>query len=193
LNIVDWNARYVIGDTPWEKGGPAPPLAEYLDSNEVKGRVLVPGCGLGHDVRLLARADCTPIGFDLSQCALNQAQSFPKVGKEKYVLGNYFEPPDNYLEAFDWIFEHTFFCAFDPSLRRDYVTRTHSLLKTRCYFLAVFFVEIEDPEGPPFPVSTKEIDQLFGDRFETVKAWVPTRAYEGRELLEEMRVMRKLS
>ena len=136
---MDWNARYLIGDTPWEKGGPAPPLVEYLDSNEVKGRVLVPGGGLGHDVRLLARPDCTPIGFDLSQCALDQAQSFPKVGKERYVLGDYFEPPANYLEAFDWIFEHTFFCALDPSLRRDYVSRTHSLLKTRCYFLAIFF------------------------------------------------------
>ena len=190
---MDWNARYLAGDTPWEKGASAPPLIEYLESNEVTGKVLVPGCGLGHDVRLLARSDCIPIGFDLSRYALDQARSVPKVGNEKYVLGNYFEPPADYVEAFDWVFEHTFFCAIDPSLRRDYVLRTHSLLKAQGYFLAIFYVRIEDPEGPPFPVSTKEIDRLFGDRFETVKVWVPTRAYEGREFREEMRVMRKLS
>ncbi len=192
LNNLDWNARYLAGDTPWEKGAPAPPLAQFLESNQVSGKVLVPGCGLGHDVRLLAQPECTPIGFDLSSSALDQARSIPKIGKEEYLLGDYFDPPASFREAFDWVFEHTFFCAIDPSLRRDYVLRTHSALKYNGALLAIFFVKIDDPEGPPFPVSTEEIDRLFGDRFETVNRWIPTRAYEGRESREEMRVMRRL-
>ena len=54
---MDWEERYESGDTPWEKGAPAPPLLEWLDSRgSIRGDVLVPGCGSGYDVRAIAAA-----------------------------------------------------------------------------------------------------------------------------------------
>jgi hypothetical protein len=56
---IDWEERWRSKDTPWEKGYAAPPLTEYLEEGgeELRNarRVLVPGCGSGHDVRELAR------------------------------------------------------------------------------------------------------------------------------------------
>jgi hypothetical protein len=52
---MDWEQRYETGDTPWEKGAPAPPLLEWLESRgSIRGDILVPGCGSGHDVRAIA-------------------------------------------------------------------------------------------------------------------------------------------
>ncbi|MFN5868275.1 MAG: thiopurine S-methyltransferase, partial [Akkermansiaceae bacterium] len=51
--MTDWNQRYELGDTPWEKGHAAPPLLELLEKMDPsiwgEGAVLVPGCGTGHD------------------------------------------------------------------------------------------------------------------------------------------------
>jgi methyl halide transferase len=52
----DWESAYVLGETPWDKGFASPPLSWFLQLGQwlPAGRVLVPGCGRGHDVRLLA-------------------------------------------------------------------------------------------------------------------------------------------
>ena len=46
---MDWNLRYEEGDTPWDKGGAHPVLADMLSRRPFSGRVLVPGCGRGHE------------------------------------------------------------------------------------------------------------------------------------------------
>jgi methyl halide transferase len=76
--VTDWNERYVLGDTPWEKGAPAPPLLSWMARyGPLNGDVLVPGCGLGHDVRAIAKAspDARVVGLDLAPEALVQAKS----------------------------------------------------------------------------------------------------------------------
>ena len=52
--MKDWDKAYQEGETPWDKGYASPAIAEWLQKNSLEGGVLVPGCGLGHDVRLLA-------------------------------------------------------------------------------------------------------------------------------------------
>ena len=71
--MTDWNERHVLGDTPWEKGAPAPPLLSWMARyGPMTGDVLVPGCGLGHDVREIAKAspDARVVGLDLAPEAL---------------------------------------------------------------------------------------------------------------------------
>ena len=54
--VMDWNRRYEENDTPWDKGEAHPVLRDMLARDALSGRVLVPGCGAGHDVRELAAA-----------------------------------------------------------------------------------------------------------------------------------------
>jgi hypothetical protein len=60
----------------------------------------------------------------------------------------------------------------------------------------VFFITPYDPgeeeAGPPFGVSTSELDEWFGPWFERIEAWVPESAYPGREGREWLAVFRKL-
>ena len=49
-----WQEKYEQGETPWDKGEPSPGLVDFLADHNLNGRILVPGCGSGHDVRAIA-------------------------------------------------------------------------------------------------------------------------------------------
>ena len=71
--VMDWNRRYEENDTPWDKGEAHPVLRDMLAHDALSGRVLVPGCGSGHDVRELARHGLEVVGLDVAPLALERA------------------------------------------------------------------------------------------------------------------------
>tara|TARA_R110002096_G_scaffold173997_2_gene349550 strand:- start:2867 stop:3484 length:618 start_codon:yes stop_codon:yes gene_type:complete len=197
--MTDWEKLYVEGMTPWEKGEPAPALLQFLAETPLTGRILVPGCGLGHDVRAIAAAspNAEVIGLDVSPSALAQATKIPKVREESYLLGDLFQLPPEMIGSFDWIWEHTCFCAIAPSRRDEYVTAVAGALKPSGQFLGVFFLNPYDEEHrpednhPPFGATLAELESRFSPRFEIRQSWEPTEAYKGREHCEWMLQMQK--
>ena len=83
---------------------------------------------------------------------------------------------------FDWLFEHTLFCAIDPSRRDDYVKAVLRWLKPGGQFLAIHYM-IRDEQGPPFGVTQEELMERFLPHFELKQGWVP-RSYANRTGLE---------
>lgn len=190
LSDDDWSEKYRKGETPWDKGYGAPPLREALKRFSVKGRVLVPGCGLGHDVRLLATQGAEVVGLDISTVAIEMARQIEPACGETYEVGNFLTGRVE-RDSFDLVFEHTCFCAIFPEEREAYVRAVHRVLRPGGRFLAIFFTNIDSPEGPPFPVTADQVNALFGDSFELVDKWIPTEAYPEREGREEMWLLRK--
>lgn len=191
---TDWEAQYQKGETPWEKGAPSPGLVDFLATERIAGRVLVPGCGLGHDVRALTAQGAEAVGLDIAPSAVEAARRVPPVANERFELGNLFDLPPEMRGAFDWVWEHTCFCAIDPSMRVAYVEAVHGALKPGGHLLAVFYLDPGNTtpgEGPPFEVSVAELDRLFLQRFELIREWLPAKAYPGREGREWMRVLRR--
>jgi methyl halide transferase len=198
---MKWDELYQSGDTPWEKGAPAPPLLEWLRTRgALEGEVLVPGCGFGHDVRAIAAASprSTVIGIDISATALKEALGFSSVGREVFQSADIFALPQSLQRRFDWVFEHTCFCAIRPERRHDYLQMAVSALKPEGQLLAVFFLNPWDPEdeipeggGPPFGVTKEELDVLFSPHFNVIEELKPKAAYPGREGREIVRLLRK--
>lgn len=199
--MTDWEERYRSGDTPWEKGTAAPPLLELL---EVKppgiwndGPVLVPGCGSGHDVRALAACGLPVIGLDLAEGAVRLAGGHAPVADEVYETGDFLSPSWTAGRRFGAIWEHTCFCAIDPGRRADYARSAAEVLEPGGMLAGVFFLTPYDPgepeEGPPFGATVEEIDGYFGKWFERVDAWVPQRAYPGRQGREWLALFRRNS
>lgn len=189
---ADWEGRYQQNDTPWNKGFAAPPLVEWMESHKFTGKVLVPGCGTGYDVREIARSGAFVIGLDLAPSAINFADTQPRIGTERYRLANFLELPPELVGAFDYVFEHTLFCAIDPALRATYVRSAAAALAPGGQLVAIFYLDVgeRDQDGPPFGTTREELDELFGPAFKTIEEYVPARAYEGREGCELLRVMR---
>jgi len=189
----NWEQAYAKGDTPWDKGRAAPPIEEFLARRTVTGEVLVPGCGSGHDVRLLAGRGADVIGLDLAPGALEKARRFPPVGTERYALGDFLALDEAFVGRFDWVVEHTCLCAIDPAARPAYARSVRRALKPEGNYLAVFFREVPDfdGEGPPWPISGAEIEGRFGADFELVERFVPRRTYPSRPVgCEELCWMR---
>jgi SAM-dependent methyltransferase len=194
---TDWENCYREGTTPWDKGAPAPPLLEYLESQEVSGRILVPGCGFGHDVRSLAAASAGAevIGLDISAKAIETAEEFERAGSERYVFGDLFQLPEELRGTFDFVFEHTCLSGLPPALRPDYVEAFHTALKPGGRVLAIFFLEPwdpgETPQPPPYGITRDELDEMFAGRFSLEREWQPNKHYPGREGREVMRILTK--
>ena len=189
---VDWEARYRAGDTPWDEGFAAPPLTDFLARHPVSGRVLVPGCGPGHDVRALALQGAEVTGLDLSETALRIARGFAPAGEERYEQGNLFTLPQEWSERFDWVVEHTCFCAIPPASRAEYVGAIGCILKPGGLYLGIFYLNPSQPQGPPHGVTVDEISRLFDPSMELLEEWVPRRSFEGREGRELCQLRRKI-
>lgn len=160
-----WNERYRVADTGWDIGGPSLPLTTYIDQlTDKNSRILIPGCGNGYEVEYLLNAGYKQITVidiapDLTKALRTRFQQW--VGKELQIrTGNFFE----LMGEFDLILEQTFFCALDPSLRPDYVSKMASLLSAEGKLVGVLFNRSFEG-GPPFGGSKMEYDTLFKKEF----------------------------
>jgi SAM-dependent methyltransferase len=171
---------------PWEKGAPSPGLVDFLAANPnlKRGTVCVPGCGFGHDVREFAKHGFDVSGFDFAPSAVQGAKEKNAAAglSARFFLSNFLraEPP----QQFDWVFEHTLFCAIHPAERDDYVRAVLRWLKPGGNYLAVNYF-LCDPDGPPFPTTREEQLQRFSPHFERLADWTP-RSYPNREGRERM-------
>jgi methyl halide transferase len=186
MSSQDWEARYQTKDMPWEKGEPSPGLVDFLAANPQvpKGTVCIPGCGTGHDVRAWAAAGFKASGFDIAPSAIRLSRERTEAAglSAEFVQGNFLHDDPPFL--FDWIFEHTLFCAIDLAERDNYVRAVSRWLKPGGQYLAVNYL-IPDKDGPPFGTTRDEQWQRFSTNFKLLKEWVP-RSYPNRTGLELM-------
>jgi SAM-dependent methyltransferase len=201
-NEVDpkfWAGRYQSGQTTWDHGEASPGLVDFLKEQVGAqhaaplrpGTVLVPGCGRGHDARVLAKAGFDVTAIDVVPQAVEEARRLAAVdvGAQhaaplRFEQGDFFDLPPALRGPYDWLFEHTFFCAIDPSLRDRYVETVSGLLKPGGYLLGVFY-HIQPESGPPFGTTREELIERSTPRFSLQYECVP-RSYpsrEGKELL----------
>jgi len=194
--MTDWESCYLEGNTPWDKGQPAPVLAELLKTRPdlFKGRILVPGCGLGHDARLLATYGCQVTGFDIAPTAVAKARAIDTTGTVTFVQADLFDLPADLRGCFDIVWEHTCLSAMPPELRPQYAAGMTSALKPDGRIIGVFYMNPDmDPgeTGPPFGLSLDELIAMWNAAgMVPEEHWVPEVAYEGREGRERFMMLK---
>lgn len=164
-----WEQRYQVKSDKWDLGQAAPPLINLLESSALTiGKVAVIGCGRGHDALLFAKYGFDVTGFDFSKTAIADAttQANEMGLTAQFLQRDIFELDREFLSEFDYVVEHTCFCAIAPSQREDYVKLVHSILKPQGELIALFWAH-NRTGGPPFGSSLGEIDKLFSPRFIT--------------------------
>lgn len=186
MNETDWESKYRAGETPWNKGAPSPGLVDFLHHHPevLRGRVAVPGCGFGHDAVAWAAAGVRATGLDLAESAVRLAREQAPSG-----LPVSFEQADflsgSPSRRFDWLFEHTLFCAINPRRRDEYVEAVRRWLPRGGQYLAVNYFLPPGEDGPPFGCDRAEIHRRFSPHFDLLGEWIP-RSYPNRIGLERM-------
>lgn len=185
-----WENLYVQGEDGWELREPAPGLVAWLDGGGRLGppgaRVAVPGCGRGHDARLLARHGYRVDGFDFAAPAVMEARTLAaREGVEaSFELRDVFTLAADHGEAFDGVWEYTCFCAIDPARRADYVEVVRAILKPGGTLLGCFYPLREGGDGPPYPVALAEVERLLAPGFRVEESRAPAASVERRHGLE---------
>jgi cyclopropane fatty-acyl-phospholipid synthase-like methyltransferase len=175
-----WEGLYRDKQDGWDLGRAAPPLERFVAAHRalVDGkRVLVVGCGRGHDARMLVRAGGHVTAIDFAQDAVDEARRIAQA--EGVALdvqqADLFELRGQY----DLVVEHTCFCAIDPTRRAEYVDTVARLVAPGGALLALFYAHNREG-GPPFGTTDAELDQLFLTKFSVEHRETPPDSLERR-------------
>lgn len=144
-----WEMRYQAAFTPWDAGAEPARLREHIAEHRPAGRVLVPGCGSGHDVRFLAEAGLDVLGIDFSRAALDAA--LPVLGPfaNRLRQADFFGPG---LEGpWSLVYERAFLCALPRRRWEDWGRRVAELVEPGGLLAGLFYFDAGD-RGPPFPL-----------------------------------------
>ncbi|MBS1968769.1 MAG: methyltransferase domain-containing protein [Bdellovibrionales bacterium] len=165
-----WTNIYHEEKNPgWNLGEPAEALKDMLPRLKLpKSRVLVLGCGEGHDAALFAQAGHVVTGVDFSEEAVTRARkNYGDIPGLKFVQADAFKLDPSFQKSFDIVFEHTCYCAIDPSRRQELVKVWKSVLHDQGQLMGVFFTMYKK-QGPPYGGSEWELRQRLKDSFQFV-------------------------
>lgn len=161
LSSEAWQARYESGNTGWDRGMPSPMLTKWIEAGELKPcRILVPGCGRGHEVVTLAEAgfEVTAIDFADDAIAALSNQLSQRSLQANIVRSDLFAFEST--ETFDAIYEQTSLCAIHPSQWQTYEQLVACWLRPGGTLFAMF-MQSDKPEGPPFCCDLATMQKLF--------------------------------
>jgi SAM-dependent methyltransferase len=151
-----WSACYAAGLTPWDLGRAHPELIERLADIRGPGRAFVPGCGRGHDALAIAKAGWTVIALDYAAGLREELSArMERVGGDA-IIGDAFTYTGG---PFDLVFDHTFFCAIDPSRRSEFGSLLDRVTVPGSRLASVVFPigRSHDEPSPPWGVTTEDL------------------------------------
>ena len=178
-----WDQRYREGSDRWELGAPAPPLQLFLTQHaqapQPPGRVLVPGCGRGHEAALLAELGFAVVGLDFSAEAVREARRLhgEQAGRLTWLHADLLDAEALAAAGLgpascDGLLEHTCYCAIDPALRLAYRQSVATLLRPEGWLLGLFWCHGR-PGGPPYGSDAAQLVQDFQTAGFEQQLWLP--------------------
>jgi SAM-dependent methyltransferase len=166
-----WQEKYRSGHTPWDLGRVSDPvLALLADHFPPQGRVLVPGCGRGHEALHLAQRGYRVTAVDLAEEPLVELRAAARErglvpGRDLEIArADVLALPADFGGAFDVLLEQTCLCALNPARFGDYARMAHTVLKPGGRLLGVF-MEVPGSAtgggGPPYSTPPALVKALF--------------------------------
>lgn len=164
LGETYWNNQYEANTTGWDLGEISPPLKNYIDQLTNKNlRILIPGCGNTYEAAYLLKQGFTDVTvIDIApKLVAELKEKFAVHPHIKIIQGDFFKHEGQY----DLILEQTFFCAINPQLRKEYVTKMYELLTSNGKLVGILFDREFDQQGPPFGGCKCQYKPMFEKEF----------------------------
>lgn len=181
-----WNTRYLNRETGWDMQGPHPALESLTSQLRInKCRILVLGCGYGHDADFFASKGHIVTAVDYSAEAIEVAQKrYGTRDNLKFVKADALHLPEKFMNSFDMVFEHTFFCAIDPQKRNDVLKVWKNCLVPGGHLFGIFFTHYQTHQ-PPYGGTEWEYRERLKKDFQFLY-WTRLRGSSPRPLGSEL-------
>lgn len=162
LTASFWDQRFAQNFMPWDQGGVPIEFSRMVQSRQTPLRTLIPGCGLGHEVRCLAQAGWNVTAIDFSPVAVANARAALGEFGSLVQQADFFSyvPP----HAIELIYERAFLCAL-PQARWPSVVQRYAELLPPDGVVAGYFYYDDAPKGPPFGADRKAFEALMAAYF----------------------------
>ncbi|WDE96290.1 methyltransferase domain-containing protein [Lentisphaera profundi] len=182
-----WDKIYREGKPGWDIAKPAPPFVDLVKQNPdwlTPGTLISFGCGGGHDANYFSQEGYTVTALDFSSEAIKLAKNnYPDL---KLIQKNILELSSEQDGFYDYVLEHTCFCAIPREQRRDYMESAHRILKENGQIFGLFYrFDPPDQDGPPYSLSMEELEQAFDGLFTLEENFIPKRSH-GRRTQREL-------
>jgi SAM-dependent methyltransferase len=169
-DISFWQDRYLNQQTPWDNGADDPEILTWLSDGTLSATdspVLVPGCGSGRDLTLLASKGIAVTGLDYAPVAV-------AIARERLARAGLTAQVEQ-ADVLSWsppspagaIIERTCLCALHPDHWVCYAQRLHAWLRPGGRLFAQF-EQVPRPEsdegwvkGPPYHCDINAMRALF--------------------------------
>ena len=165
-NYNEWENRYQQGQTGWDRGKVSPNLMYWIEHHHLKPcRILIPGCGNGHEVLVLAEKGFDVVAIDIATTPINNLSKAltAKDLRAKLIQTDFFTWESD--KPFDAIYEQTSLCALNPNDWKRYEQCLYNWLKPQGKLFAQF-MQTEQKNSPPFHCGVTEMADLF-----TLERW----------------------
>ena len=189
----DWQRHYEENDLGWDLGQVAPPFVKLWQEEKLPlGKVLVPGCGRGHEVVFLAENGFDVTAIDFSSGAVTYLKNaLKKRNLEGQILHqDFFSLDESHEGVYDLVLEQTFFCAISPKQRRDYVLNVSRILKPGGILVGLFY-HTDEQGGPPYNTTREDIEMHFSKKFEIQELDKTSLSAEQRKDKEWLGILKK--
>jgi thiopurine S-methyltransferase len=173
-----WFQRWETNNIAFHQSEANPLLIEYFKSLALpKGsRVFLPLCGKTLDIAWLLSKGYRVAGAELSELAIEQlfielgvAPQILEVGQVKHYsatnidvfVGNIFYLSDKMIGPVDAIYDRAALVALPEEMRHRYTEHLMEITAKAPQLLICFEYDQALMEGPPFSISSEEINQLY--------------------------------
>lgn len=189
----DWQGHYESNDLGWDLGEVAPPFVQLWQEEKLPvGKVLVPGCGRGHEVVFLAENGFEVTAIDFSEGAITHLENALKERnlKGRVLHQDFFSLDDSHDGVYDLVLEQTFFCAIAPRQRQDYALNVARILKPGGMLVGLFY-HTDKEGGPPYNTTREDIESSFSKNFEIQQLDKTSLSAEQRKDKEWLGILKK--
>jgi SAM-dependent methyltransferase len=143
-------------EIPWDRGGE--PHALLVDWAQ-RRRALVIGTGLGDDAEYVASLGFRTLAFDVAPTAVELARERHPGSPVDYVVANLLDPPPEWRERFDLVFESLTVQSMPPAVHAQAIESVAGFVAPGGTLLVIATQAQAPPQdGPPWPLTRAEID-----------------------------------
>ncbi len=179
-----WEARWAEERIGFHADRPNTLLSRYFETLELSegAHCLVPLCGKSFDMVWIAehgqlvtgvefsglaiQAFCKNLGNYPTAVAINEHLISYRSSPYHLIQGDFFQLQPSHIPPVDWIYDRAALIAFPPEQQQAYATHMASFLQQGKKILLIGFeCEAGAVEGPPFNITEKDVNRLFGSSF----------------------------
>ncbi len=173
-----WLERWERSEIGFHQDEINPFLLRYWPELNHSGEVFVPLCGKSLDMVWLRQQGCTVLGVELSAIAVQDffrenghAPAHAKLGKFesceadgiRILCGDFFDLTREDLAKVSAVYDRASLVALPPDMRERYARHLVNILPPATQILLITFDYPQaEMDGPPFSVSVKEVEALYG-------------------------------